>query len=268
MIALRRVAMGLVALAAVVLAPPAHRLEAQNPEIRGVVRDSATGQPVAGAVVMALDAIGNTLARTITGERGQYRLSRPSNTLLVRALRLGFRQTTERLPLVNAVVMTVDITLATLPRTLQAVEVNAARGCPARADRQEAYALLDQARAGLLATVVARERQPPRLLVLRYERYLDLDGIEIEKQLVHLDSTVNARTSFNAVQSAIDFVDRGFRDGVPGSYTFYGPDADVLLDERFQRGYCFTLADADSLHKSQVGLRFTGVGERLLGGRT
>jgi hypothetical protein len=93
--------------------------------------------------------------------------------------------------------------------------------------------------------------------VLRYERYLDLDGIEIEKQLVHLDSTVNARTSFNAVQSAIDFVDRGFRDGVPGSYTFFGPDADVLLDERFQRGYCFTLADADSLHKSQVGLRFT-----------
>src|SRR5436190_954636 len=101
MISFRRVALGLVALVTVVLAPPAHRLEAQNAEIRGVVRDSATGQPVAGAVVMALDAIGNTLARTITSERGQYRLNRPANTLLVRAVRLGFRQATERLPLVN-----------------------------------------------------------------------------------------------------------------------------------------------------------------------
>ena len=108
MISFRRVALGLVALATVVLASPAHRLEAQNPEIRGVVRDSATGQPVAGAVVMALDAIGNTLARTITSERGQYRLNRPANTLLVRAVRLGFRQATERLPLVNAEVMTVE----------------------------------------------------------------------------------------------------------------------------------------------------------------
>jgi len=158
MISFRRVALGLVALATVVLAPPAHRLEAQNPEVRGVVRDSATGQPVAGAVVMALDAIGNTLARTITGERGQYRLNRPPNALLIRAVRLGFRQATERLPLVNAEVTTLNLALATLPRTLQAVEVNAAKGCPARTDRAEAYALLDQARAGLLATVVARER--------------------------------------------------------------------------------------------------------------
>ncbi len=259
---LRRISRGLVAIAALALALPAHTLSAQNAEVRGVVRDSATGQPVGGAVVMALDAVGTTLARTITSERGQYRLNRPPGTLLVRAVRLGFRQTTERLPLLNADVMTVDLTLATLPRTLQAVEVNAAQGCPARTDRAEAYALLDQARAGLLATVVARERQPPRLLVVRYERYLDLDGIEIEKQVVRLDSTRNARTSFNAVQSAIDFVDRGFRAGVPGSYTFYGPDADVLLDERFQRGYCFTLAAADTARQAQVGLRFTPASRR------
>jgi hypothetical protein len=257
----RRIALSSVATAtALVLA--VLPLAAQNAEVRGVVRDSASGQPVAGAVVMALDAVGQTLARTITSERGLYRLNRPPATMLVRAVRLGFRPTTERLPLVRTELLTLDLTLTTLPRALQAVEVTAAQGCPTRTDRAEAFALLDQARAGLLATVVARERNPARLLVVRYERHLDLDGIEIERQVVRLDSTANARTSFNAVQSAVDFVDRGFRSGVPGRYTFYGPDADVLLDERFQRGYCFSLATADTTRRTQVGLRFTPANRR------
>ncbi len=244
-----------------ILALPASAV-AQFGEVRGTVRDSASGAPVSGAVVLTLDAIGTTLSRTITGERGQYRLPRPEAAMLVRAIRLGFRPTTERLPLLRADVITVDFLLATVPRTLDAMEVTAARGCPARADKSEAYALLDQARAGLLATVVAREKQPARLQVLRFERFLDLDGIEIERQTVRVDSSLNATTSFNAVQSAVNFVDRGFRSGSPGQYTYYGPDADVLLDERFQRGYCFSLAAADTTRRAQVGLRFSTASHR------
>ena len=245
--------------ACVASAPCAH---AQTSEVRGVVRDSASGKPVSGAVVLALDALGTTLNRTITGERGQYRLQRPASTMLVRALRLGFRPKTERLPLILAALTTVDLTLATAPRALDAMEITAARGCPTRGDRADAYALLDQARAGLLATVVARERQPAQLRVLRFERYLDLDGVDVQRQFVRIDSSSNVTTSFNAVQSAIDFVDRGFRAGTVGQYTYFGPDADVLLDERFQRGYCFSLASADSARTSQMGLRFTAASHR------
>ncbi len=235
---------------------------AQTSEVRGVVRDSASGKPVSAAVVLALDALGTTINRTITGERGQYRLQRPASAMLVRAVRLGFRPTTERLPLVLADLMTVDLTLAPVPRALDAMEVTAARGCPTRGDRADAYALLDQARAGLLATVVARERQPAELHVLRFERYLDLDGVDVLRQVVRVDSSRNVTTSFNAVHSAIDFVDRGFRAGAAGEYTYFGPDADVLLDERFQRGYCFSLAAADSARSSQVGLRFSAANHR------
>lgn len=251
----------LIALLAIALLSPA-RTNAQSAEIRGVVRDSASGLPVSGAVVVTLDAIGATLSRTITGERGQYRLARPQNTMLVRAVRLGYRPATERLPSVSTQLLTLDFTLATVPRSLAAIDVSAARGCPARTDRAEAFALLDQARAGLLATVVARERQTAKLSVLRYERFLDLDGIDIERQVVHLDSSINASTSFNAVQTAPDFVERGFRTGTVGQYTYFGPDADVLLDERFQRGYCFSIASADTAHAAQMGLRFTPAGRR------
>ena len=258
---LARIAFASALLYAAVLALPASAL-AQSSEVRGTVRDSASGAPVSGAVVLTLDAIGTTLSRTITGERGQYRLPRPDAAMLVRAIRLGYRPATERLPVLRADVITVDFGLATVPRTLDAMEVTAARGCPARADKAEAYALLDQARAGLLATVVAREKQPARLQVLRFERFLDLDGIEIERQTVRVDSSLNATTSFNAVQSAVNFVDRGFRSGAPGQYTYYGPDADVLLDERFQRGYCFSLAAADTARRAQVGLRFSTASHR------
>ncbi len=240
----------------------AQTTNAQIAELRGVVRDSASGAPIAGAVVMALDADARIVIRTIASERGLYRISRPASVTQLRVVRLGFRPATVTLALSNAASTTLNIALVTVPRALEAVDVVAARGCPVRSDRGEAFALLDQARAGLLAAVVARERQPAQIRVLRYERRLDLDGVEIERQLVSVDSSKNATTSFNAVHSAIDFVDNGFRTGRNGAYTYYGPDADVLLDDRFQRGYCFSLAAADTSRRAQVGLHFAPAGRR------
>lgn len=246
-------------LAAFLFAPVAF---AQTPELRGTVRDSAGSAPVSGTVVLALDGIGNTLARTITNARGQYRLTMPNGALLLRAVRIGYRSATERIPLAPAATMTIDLVITAVPSQLQTVEVAGARGCPVRGDRVQASSLLDQARAGLLATVVARERAPAQLVVLRYDRELDLNGIETESQTVRVDSSANATTSFNAVRNAVDFVNGGFRTGSVGQYTYFGPDADVLLDERFQRGYCFTIAARDTARPAQIGLHFAAADSR------
>jgi len=235
---------------------------AQGPDVRGVLRDSASGEPIPGAVVMVLDARGQVVNRTLSGARGQYRVLRPATAVQLRALRLGFRPTTVVLPTPVAENTVLDLSLATVARVLEAMDVVAAQGCPVRRDRAEAFGLLDQARAGLLATVGVRERLPATMRVLRYERTLDLDGIAIERQVVQLDSSANATTSFNAVQSATDFVTRGFREGRDGRFTYFGPDADVLLDERFQRGYCFSLADVTPDRVGQLGLRFAPANRR------
>lgn len=241
---------------------------AQSLEIRGIVRDSASGSPVAGAVVMQLDARGDAVARAVTRANGQFRLARPASGRQLHIVRLGFRPATIALPAVaggtasGAVLTTLDIQLVLVPRSLQTVDVVAARGCPVRSDRNEALALLDQARAGLLATIVARERQPALMRVLRFDRRLDLDGLETVSQSVRIDSSRNATTSFNAVRNAVDFVAQGFRDGRPNQYTYFGPDADVLLDERFQRGYCFTVATRDSARPTQTGLHFAAATRR------
>ena len=53
-------------------ASAARRADAQ--EIRGLVRDSSSQLAIPGAVVSLLDAAGQSLARTITNERREFRL--------------------------------------------------------------------------------------------------------------------------------------------------------------------------------------------------
>jgi hypothetical protein len=237
---------------------------AQSADIRGVIRDSASRTPVPAAVVMTLDAAGESLARTLTTERGAFRLTRTPNAITLRVMRLGFQPVVVPISQarLNDGVLTLDVALTPVARTLQSVDVTAARGCSARADRAEAYALLDGARAGLLAAVIAREKDPPQLHVLRYERRLDVDGIEIVSQNVVLDSSANATTSFIASQSVNDFLARGFRSGTRGAFTYYSPDADVLLDAGFQNGYCFAIAPRDTARRAQVGLHFAPASRR------
>ncbi|MCA0377036.1 MAG: carboxypeptidase-like regulatory domain-containing protein [Gemmatimonadetes bacterium] len=239
--------------------------QAQLSEVRGAVLDSASRAPVPAAVVMLLDASGSTLYRVLTSERGIYRILRPAEATHLRVVRLGFQPAT--VPLSQARPRAeggydLEVRLLPFARTLQSVDVSAARGCPSRPDRASALALLDAARAGLLATVVAREKDPPRVQVLRFDRVLDADGLATVSQTVRVDSSAGATISFNAAYSADRFLTSGFRSGANGDYTFFGPDADVLLSEAFQNGYCFATAPPEPQRATQVGLRFTPAGRR------
>lgn len=233
------------------------RGNAQTPEFRGTVRDSASAAPIAGAVVMGLNAAGEMVARTISRENGTYRMIWAPSVATLRVLRLGFRPATVNPAPLQDTQSILEVTLVSLPRAMDVMEVVTAQGCPAQSDHGEAFGLLDQARAGLLSMVVARELQTPQLHVLRFDRQLDLDGIEIEQQTVVVDSTTTATTAFNAVHNALDFVEQGFRTEANGYYTFFAPDENVLLDTRFQRGYCFRVADRDPARPQHIGLRFS-----------
>lgn len=237
------------------------RLDAQLPDIRGTVTDSVSRAPVAGAVIMLLDNTGTMLARTMASERGAYRLLRLPEATELRVVRLGFAPAL--VPLRVAVGRAeggylLDVRLTALARALDEVAVAApvARGCETRSDHIRSLALLEAARAGVLSTVVANEKDPPRLTMLRFERILDDEGIEVVSQSVRVDSSPAAATSFNAVHSAADFLANGFRSGRAGDYVYYSPDAGVLLDERFPQGYCFDVVPSDTVHPTHVGLHF------------
>src|SRR6185503_12399934 len=54
-----------------------------------------------------------------------------------------------------------------------------------------------------------------------------------------------------------EFVEHGFAYDSAGNRWFNGPDADVMLDDAFARGYCFQMAAAQADRPSQIGLAFS-----------
>jgi hypothetical protein len=237
-------------------------LGAQN--IRGVVRDSASRQPVAGAVVMLLDSVSAMLARNITSEQGQYQFYVPATTRRLRVVRIGFRPREFTIAAPAGGTVDLDVVMVAIPTILDPVVSTSAANCPRRSDQANTAALLSQARAGLLATVVAREAHPASLMRLTVDRIMDGTSDRIRRQAVRHDSSASGTTSFSAVFSAPDFLRQGFmvRDSVGPGQTFLGPDADVLLDDRFAAGYCFRIVRGDKDRPRQIGLGFAAANQR------
>jgi hypothetical protein len=225
--------------------------------LRGTVRDSSSGVPIPGAVVTLLDSAAAVAARTTTDEVGQFRAVLVGNGVrAVRVVRLGFRPRTVTLPAARDGVIRVDVPMTSIPMSMQSVNVTAGPGCPRRPDRAQAAAVLEQARAGLLATVVARSDKPAHMTRLRATRFWDMVSNQVVHQRVRIDSSGTPFGSFGAARSAEDFVRLGFRADSAGLERYYGPDAEVLLDDRFTSAYCFHLAPAVPSRPNQIGLGF------------
>jgi len=232
-------------------------VHARAQTLRGTVRDSSSGVPIPGAVVTLLDSAAGVAARTTTDEGGQFRAVLMGNGVrAVRVVRLGFRPRTVTLPDARDGVIRIDVPMTSIPMSMQSVNVTAGSGCPSRPDRALAAAVLEQARAGLLAPVVARSDKPAHMTRLRATRFVDLVSNQVVHQRVRIDSSGTPFGSFGAARSAADFVRLGFRSDSAGLERYYGPDAEVLLDDRFTSAYCFHLAAAEPTRPNQIGLGF------------
>jgi hypothetical protein len=230
-------------------------LAAQN--IRGAVRDSASHQPIAGAVVMLLDSTGALLGRNISNERGQYSVAYARVARSMRVVRIGFLPRELRVRDSDAIDQPIDVVMVPFSVALAAVRIIDRPGCPQRGDRAKTLALWEQARAGLLSTVVAREMNPMTVHRLAFDRTLDGHSDRISRFVVTADSDTNSTKSFYAVRSAREFVTSGSSVDSGGTRFMFGPDADVLLDDSFALGYCFRLASPSKNRPRQIGLAFS-----------
>jgi hypothetical protein len=221
--------------------------------LRGAVRDSASGQAIPGAVLMLLGGNDVVLGRNITNERGEYGIALSSAMQRMRVVRIGFRPRTIDIP---AATSRLDIRMASIPTMLEPVQVSDNSQCPRRADGPRAFGLWQQARDGLLATVVARSVQPTAMKRLQFARDIEGTGSHILRQEVAVDTAGMLSAPFWAARSADDFVKSGFSKDSAGRRTLFGPDADILVDEHFALGYCFRLGDRNAARPNQVGLEF------------
>ncbi len=221
--------------------------------LQGVVRDSVGRIPIAGVVISALDSLGKPMARTISNQDGLYRLTVPGSSSRIRVQRIGFRM--RELPRPGDEAARLDIVMTAVPSMLDPVRILGAAKCPRRRDNADAQALYEQARAGLLTAVVARETNPANVVRLAFDRPV-MAWPDSALAKVRVDSTSQTTTSFRALFTGEEFVQFGFQRKVGDVWQYFGPDADVLLDEGFAAGYCFSIADRDRTRSSQIGLSF------------
>lgn len=223
--------------------------------IAGVVRDSVTGRPISSAVLTLLDSSGAPVTRNLTNERGEYRILLIGAGRSLRVVRIGFEPWELAVPTGIGEAARIDFRLLALPSMLRPVRVIANSNCPERADAASALGLWEQARAGLLATVVSRQQNPASILRLISQQLMDGNSDHIQTMRVRADSSVDT-ISFVAARSAEDFVNAGFRHDSAEIRTTFGPDAVVLLSDDFAAAYCFQLAAGGRARPRQVGIRF------------
>jgi hypothetical protein len=223
--------------------------------LRGVVRDSASGQGVPGVVLVLMDEAGRALGRNITNEDGGYAIALTPGMRNLQLLRIGFRPRTVGIPVIATGTEELDVAMLAIPTLLSTVNVVDVATCPHRDDRAAAFALWEQAKAALLATVVNREANPANVVRLHFDRRLD-ENDHVVSQIVRIDSTSTDRP-WVASRPAATFVDDGFAMDSAHARWYSGPDADVMIDDAFARGYCFTIAQADSTRPQAIGLGFS-----------
>ncbi len=224
-------------------------------QIRGVVRDSASALPIPGAVVAVVDAAGRQRGRSITDALGQYHLAADGAARL-QVLRIGFRPRDVAVPRAPAAGdILLDVSMLPVPQLIEGMLIQDRTSCPTTTHGAAAVALWEQARAGLLATVVAREAVPAQVRTLIFDRTLDPHTREVEDQTAHTHAGPSNRP-FVAARPAAEFVKYGYLREDPTGRVFEAPDADVLLDPSFASAHCFTVVDADRDHPGEVGLSF------------
>ena len=243
----------------------AQAVRAQPASVTGVVRDSATGAAISGAVVQLRDSLDHSITEVVTDERGQYRLAGVARARTLRVLHMGFRPA--GVSLIAGGTPPREIALAAVPPLLAPVRVSTSARCPKQTNTAASLGLLDQVRAGLLATVIAGTQQPRTLTVLSYEREYAPgrddhnsdrgEGSGIARQSVHRRSESAVEAPFGASRTGAAFVADGFRQDSSGAARYFAPDATTLVDDDFAAGYCFRVVAADAYRPHQIGLGFT-----------
>ena len=226
--------------------------------VRGTVRDSVSSQPVSGAVLTLVGRDGRTAGRTIADERGRFLIDGPGAATQLRVIRIGYQP--RDVPLDGRPVageLTLAIAMLKLV-ALPTVRVASQSLCPGDLDRTGALAMWEQARAGLLATIVAREAKPADVRIMRFERTADARTELVASQSVTGMSGRSSRP-FIATTSASAFASVGYVQDDATGRTYNAPDADVLLDPSFAETHCFRLVPSDKTHPAQVGLGFVPV---------
>lgn len=240
--------------------------------ITGRVAAKSDGAPIAGAIVALIDTTGRAVATKLADDSGAFSFQAPSaGRYSVRVERVGFRSIVSSAYFVRQVdSIHVPLAMSSEGVTLSAIVVSADRRCLVRPQEGIATAQLwNEARKALSATqltqmaqLAARARRDPHRFVVRWRsirRELDPKTLAVlhSDEFTQEDETTKPFTSADPDTLARD----GYMAGDPDTgTTFFAPDADILLSDRFLDSHCFQLKAPERDRRDDlIGLAFEPV---------
>ncbi|MFI5245873.1 MAG: carboxypeptidase regulatory-like domain-containing protein, partial [Gemmatimonadales bacterium] len=240
-----------------VLLISAHPLAAQRLRGTVVLADSVT--PANGVIVLATNESGVIVARTLTGERGEFSITLPApGNFGLTALRIGFRPTVvPPLSVAGGADVSVKIVLNGAAITLTTVNVRAQDECRVKPDSGLMVARVwDEARKAILASQLRAEGAPLDAGWIEYDRTLDATArfVRVQQVRTFQNPTTHAFRSLPADLLA----SKGYVVADSVETMYYAPDADVLTSESFAATHCFQLVAPPRDRSARAGL--IGVG--------
>ena len=221
--------------------------------VRGTLSDSATHEPIPGAVVSVSDSSGRFLARGVADVEGRFSIPRFDGSTKIHVIRIGYRPIDAMVPPGDE---PLQLRMTAIASQLAVTRTSGRRVCPGDAGNSQALDLWEQARSGFFASIVARQAQPPTL-TLRFYR-LERDPVlrRIDDDTVWTKSAVGD-DSFIAARTASAFASAGYmRERPSGEREYFAPDEAVLLDPAFAGAHCLRVTSDDRTHPSQIGIAF------------
>jgi hypothetical protein len=246
-----RTALTLIALA--VLGRP---VSAQR--VRGVLTDSATHEPLGGALITLSDATGAFLAHGISDPSGAFAVLRLEATHTMRVVRIGFKPRDVVVPPGDTIV---NLRLEPIAPLLPVVASKASAVCKSGPESDAALELWEQARNGLLATVVAREVSPLTVHLHRFTRNYDAPEHHMVVDSSEYDD-LTVDKSFVAARTPIAFAAQGYLlEYNDGRRDYYAPDEEILIDPAFVAQHCLRRVDGADAYSGQVGIAFAPIAD-------
>ena len=230
--------------------------------VRGVVAD-ISDRPVAGIIVALVDASSREIARALTNERGEYRLSAPADgAYRIRTMRIGFRSSTsEVVMLTKAQDITRRITVSAVAVMLDTIRARDRNACHvvARDSGRTIFAAWEQVRNALMATQISSGDRTIIATTMGYTQMLDVMRNHVGSQTSDIRS---------------DFLRQPWRSLMPDSLrksgyvvteagdirTYHAPGIDVLLSEQFLSDHCLRIAEGSN--DQRLGIAFEPTPDR------
>jgi hypothetical protein len=228
--------------------------------VRGLLADRDSGRPIEGAMVWLVDS-GGRRSGVLTDSLGRFFLRAPAaGRYTALAERIGFADAVSDTFEVGAHEF-VDVRITAEPRAipLAALVAEGDQRCEIRpAEGLRSARLWEEARKALSVAAWTRSEQLYRYEVARFQRALDPFSLRPHDETRSTFSTWT-RNPIRAV--SIDLLERqGYIHGEPdGSWTYYAPDAHVLLSDQFLDSHCFRPRDGGRAQPGLVGLAFQPV---------